>query len=154
MDTRRKVERLYVCAELFNGAFSRWLKVMFPPTLIGLSVAIILTTFVSIRFTNLPFFLYIVFPYVAVTLMLIIFWISYDAVVVTRSFEDVLAQLLSHDAAYLGQMGRKERTRVMKRARAMRPVNFPIGEFADFSMNFPFAVWDEILNQVLFLLSF
>ena len=154
MDTRRNAEHLYICAELFHQAFSRWVKVMFPPTLIGLSVTIILTTFVAIRYINLPLFPYIFFPYTAFTLMVIIFWISYDAVVVTRSFEDVLGQLLSYESAYLGKMSRTERVQLIKRARAMRSVTFPIGEFADVSISFPFAIWDEILNQVLFLLSF
>ena len=117
-------------------------------------LTMIVTTFVSIRYTELPIYYYVVFPNTAFTLMLIIFWLSYDGVLFTRASEDILSTLLSYEAPYVRQMPRAVRVQVMKRARAMRVIEFPIGEFADFSINLPITIWEEVLNQVLFLLSF
>ena len=74
------------------------------------------------------------------TLMLIIFWLSYDGVLCIRASEEILRQLLSYEAPYVLQMPRAERVKVMKRARVMRVIEFPIGKFADFSINLPIAI--------------
>ena len=37
--------------------------------------------------------------------------------------------------------------------KALRVTQIPFGEFADYSINLPDAIWDEILNQVVCLLS-
>ena len=154
LDRRAQVEQLYICYELYNRVCYVWMKFMLPPTICSVSIVIIVTTFVSIRYTELPFMYYIFFANTAFTLMLIIFWMSYDAVLITRDSEDILGQLLSYEAPYLRSMSRREKIEVLKRARAMRAVDLPIGEFADFSINLPVTIWEEILNQVLFLLSF
>ena len=154
MDVRAKVERLYICYELFNRINYTWLKFMLPPTIFGVSLTVIVTTFVSIRYTELPFMYYIFFANTAFTLMLIIFWLCYDALLITRDSEDIMSQLLSFEAPYLRSVSKAGRIRVMKRAKAMRVIEFPIGEFADFSISLPIVLWEEILNQVLFLLSF
>ena len=41
-----------------------------------------------------------------------------------------------------------------KRGKATRPLNYRIGEFMEFSLDVPMGIWDEILNQLVFLLSF
>ena len=154
MGRRARTERLYICWELYNRICCVWVKFMLPPTLFSVSLTIIVTAFISIRYTELPFMYYIFFANTAFTLLLIIFWISYDEVLITRDSEDVLGQLWSYEVPYLRSMPKRERTKIMKRSKAMRIIDFPIGEFADLTINFPVAVWDEILNQVLFLLSF
>ena len=154
MDHRAQVERLYICYELYSRVCNVWLKFMLPPTIFSVSLTIIVTSFVSIRYTELPFLFYILFPITAFTLMLIILWISYDAVCITRDSEDILRQLSASEAPYLRSTPRRAKAEIMKRVRAMRVVGFPIGEFAVFSIDVPIAVWEEILNQVLFLLSF
>ena len=154
LEVRAKVERVYICFELYNRVCYVWEKFMFPPTIFSVSLTIIVTGFVSIRYTGLPFMYYIFFPNTAFTLMLIIFWLSYDGVLLTRDFEDILGQLWSYEAPYLQSMPKIERTKVMKRAKAMRVVEVPIGEFADFTIMLPITIWEEVLNQILFLLSF
>ena len=88
-----------------------------------------------------------------IILLAIMFWQIYDVFLLTRDSEDIMRHLLSYDAPYLRPMPKALRTQVLKRAKAMRVLEFPVGEFADFNMNLPIAMWDEILNQVLFLLS-
>ena len=154
MESRTKVERLYICNELYHRICFAWGKFMLPFTLISVSLTVIWGTFVAIRYTMLPLYLYVVFPNTAVTLMLIILWVGYDLTAFTRDSEDVLGKLRSHQAPYLRSMPKGVRTGVMKRARAMRVIGFPIGDFADWTINVSIVIWDEILNQVVCLLAF
>ena len=101
MDRRAKVERLYFCLELYTRISCVWIKFMLPPTIFSMSLTIIVTTFVSIRYTDLPFMFYIFFPNTAFTLLLIIFWASIDIVLITRDSEAILGELLSYEASYL-----------------------------------------------------
>ena len=95
------------------------------------------------------------YPYPFGTLVLfVIFWISYDIMLVKRTAEDRISRFASHDGApYLGRISRQQRELVVKRAAAMKVLEFPIGDFADLSLDLPVMVWEEVLNQVLFLLS-
>ena len=154
MTSRAKVERLYICTELHSRISSVWLKFMLPPTIVSVSLAIIVSTFVSIRYTELPLCYYVYFPNSAFTLMVNIFWLGYDGVLITRDSEGILGQLRSSQAPYLRSVPKHVRTLVMKRVRAMRVLEFRVGDFANFSVNVPISIWDEILNQVVFLLSF
>ena len=114
MASRAKVERLYICSELYNRICCVWAKFMLPPTIFSVSLTIIVTTFVSLRYTELPFFLYIVYPNTAITFMFIIFYVSYDEVLITRDSEAILGQLWSYEALYLRSMPKSERTKIMK----------------------------------------
>ena len=153
MESRALVERMYTYVLHHNRVVQTWMKFMLPPTLSGVSLAVIITTFVSIRYTELPLIFYIFYPNTAFNLMLIIFWMCYDTVLVVRASEDVMGQLLSHDVEYLRHMPRAQRNQVLKRAKGMKFLEFPIGDFSEFSLNLPVNVWDEILNQVVFLLT-
>ena len=86
--------------------------------------------------------------------MLVVFWLCYDIVLLTRDSECMKAQLWSHEAPYARLTPKSEMTCAMKRAKALRVIEIPVGNFSDFSINLPIAIWDEIVNQVLFLLSF
>ena len=63
-------------------------------------------------------------------------------------------RLLDYEAEHLRGMTKKQRMNIMKRAQALRAVNFPTGPFAEFSLNVTINIWEEVLNQLLFLLSF
>ena len=153
LEQREKVEHMYICLELFNRICFPWIRFSWPLIIFSLSLGVIITAFVSIRFTSIPIYLYMIFPTTATILMAIMFWNLYDLLIVIRDSEDIMRQLWSYEAPYLRPMPNNLRTRVLKRAKAMRVLEFPVGEFADFNINLPIAMWDEILNQVLFLLS-
>ena len=153
-ERRKKAEQLYICITLFNRVFRVWCRFMIVPTLIGLTLCIIYTLYLTIRYTELPFLLYMVISTAGVTVLLIIFWVSYDVVLVKRTAEGIISKLSSHDGApYLKWMTRQERVAVVKRTTAMKVLEFPIGDFAEFSLGLPVLVWEEVLNQVLFMLS-
>ena len=127
---------------------------MFVPALIGMTVCIIYTLYLTIRYTELPLLLYVLCPTTGITILFLIFWVSYDVVLVKRTAEGIISRLASQDGApYLRRMSRQERIAVVKRATSMKPLEFPIGDFADFSLNLPVLVLEEVLNQVLFLVS-
>jgi len=151
--SRRRVERMYVELELFNRIVQEWIRYYFPTWLLGLSAAVIVATFLSIRYTEVPLMIYILFPYYASNIMLVIFWQSYDMLRVIRASEDILGSLWRHDAPYFRGMTRAKRVELMKRSKAMRPVAFPVAD-SEFSLNLPIGTWDEIINQILFFLSF
>ena len=46
-----------------------------------------------------------------------------------------------------------QREYLTRKARALRPFYFTIGQFSDMTFEGLVGVWDEILNQFLFLLS-
>ena len=54
---------------------NRVVPVWVPPAISPVSLAIILSTFVSIRYTEPPLIFYIVFPHNAFRLMLVDFWL-------------------------------------------------------------------------------
>ena len=152
LGSRQRLEQMYVQLEVFNRIGQVWIRFYFPPWLVTLATTVIIAAFFTIRFTQLPLFLYVFFPYIAVILMTLIFWQSYDMFCAIRTSEDVLAVLGRHEAPYFEHMTRAQRIEKMKRSKAMRPLVFPVAD-SDFSLNLPVSTWDEIINQTLFLLS-
>ena len=156
IESREHVELLYIHMELFNKIFQIWVRSMLPLSLLSASCAILIQLYITIRHTDIPLIVYAVMPTSASITMVIIFIVSYDIVLVMRSAEGTLLQLQSSDSDYLVQQFPNKRVRrgIVKRARAMRPISFPLGNFAEYSLTVPVYVWEEILNQLLFLLSF
>ena len=154
MESRALVERLYNYLQYHNRVLMNWVKLMSPLAISSVSLAVIVAAFISIRYTDqIPLYVYIFFPYIAFTLMLVIFWLCYDAVRIVRASQGVLSSLLTQDVEYMRGLSRVGRLEVLKRARAMKELECPIGEFTEFSLSLPVNVWHEIINQVIFLLS-
>ena len=152
MKSRRRLEKMYVQLETFNRIGQVWVRFYFPPFLVAASCAVILTSFVTIRYTELPLIVYVIFPYTAIIVMIIIFWQSYDMLRIIRASEHIMGGLWKHEAPYFHKMARAERIEMMKRSKAMRPLGFPVAD-SEFSLNLPIDTWNEIVNQTLFLLS-
>lgn len=43
---------------------------------------------------------------------------------------------------------------IVRKRKATRAMNFRLGDFMEFSLDVPIGIWDDILNQELFVLSF
>ena len=99
-----------------------WIRFYFPPWLFVLSLGVIITSAVTLRYRELPVIFYVVFPYVGSNLMLLIFWQCYDMLRVIRASEGVLRNLSQHHVPYLQGLARAERIQLIKRSRAMRPL--------------------------------
>ena len=101
MVVRAKVEHLYSCQELNSRVCCVGMKFMLPPTLLSMSLAIIVAAFISTRFTELSLHFYIIFPFRAFMGMFSIFWMTYDIVLITRDHEHIRGELLSHESTHL-----------------------------------------------------
>ena len=123
--------------------------------ILGLSTCFIVLMFVTIRDTELPTAIYCAFPIVGGFFMGIIFWVSYDAMMVKRASEEILGNLQSAAYThYLREVDSQDRKVFLKRTKALRPASFPIGNFGEVTFELPVIVWEESLDQLLVLLSF
>lgn len=112
---------------------------------------VVLCLYIPIKHPEIPAILSGSFFVVGLVTQGVIFWTSYDIVQVIRASEQVMGQLHSISSRnkqleYLRYFS--------KRSKALWPVNLPIGSFGKFSIEVPIIMWDEILNQLLFLLGF
>ena len=107
----------------------------------------------TIRRTELPLLLYPLFPYMTAIFTVIMFDICRDDVVSIRVSEDVLSRLRSTAMEYLKQMPVLEKLTMLKRAKALRHIYGNVGIVEEYTIDVPVGVWDEILNQILFLLT-
>ena len=77
----------------------------------------------------------------------------YDAVVARRSADGVLAGLQSRTSCFYARLERAEKIEFVRRARALPAVHLYIGEFNELTLDVAATTWDEVLNQLVFLLS-
>lgn len=156
MDSRKHAESLYGMMEVYTKIFQSWFKIMMPLCLLSSSCAILVQLYITVRHVNIPLIIYAIFPTAAVTIMTIVFILSYDVVTVGRIAESKLVELQNPDSEHLVRLfaSRKMRSDAVKRARAMRPITLSLGGFAEFSLSVPVYMWEEILNQLVFLLTF
>ena len=130
-----------------------WLEHMVAPILFSICSSIIILLYVTVRPSGLPFFVYIWFPLVAIVAMSIMSWVVYDAVRIKRTAEQVIGTLESRSEPFYRELSLVQRNELSRRARALRPVHLSVGNFADLSPEILANMWDEVLNQLLFLLS-
>ena len=154
MDGQAVVGRLYICLQIHLRVYSTWLKFQLPPTIFSLSVGVIITAFVSIRYTDLQFILYCFYVNTTCNLMLIVFWVCFDAIHIVRVSEDIIGRLQSGHEGHIRSLPRAVRIQVLKRAKILKRIKFDVGDFTELTLNLPMAMWEEIMNQVLLLLSF
>ena len=118
----------------------------------GTGVTVLL--YITFRPYGLPVLVYCWLPLLAVISMFIVTWQFYDAVVVKRSTDEVLSKLQSRTTGYYRTLlQRGEKTDFMRRCRALQPVRLAIGEFTEFTLEVAMNIWEEVFNQLLFLLS-
>ena len=132
---------------------------MLAPTLASVTGTIIVSFYVTIRHEDVPSVLIPAIVYTEVALLGIVFWMCDQMLSVKTTSEAVIAVLTSITAEQVGREnlnsnGRDLKKYIMRRAKATRAMNFRVGDFMELSLDVPIGVWDEILNQVLLLLSF
>ena len=146
-----KVYRLYRVMQLYNGIFMSWMKHVSTLALLSTNCALIVLLYVTIRPSDLPFFVYIWFPIVAVLLQITTGWLFYDAVVTKRSVAEIVENLDSFKARM--RMRPKYYAIMTRRLKSLRPPVITVGECAEVTLEVPVNIWDEVLNQLLFLLA-
>ena len=148
-----KLEWLYVCGQVYNTVLDVWYKLVVPPAFFNGGVTIVIASFLTMRYTHLPWYIYIIFPYVAVLFTVILFALCYDGILAMRESEESLSILRSRQKQYFLRLPLEERKAMMRRAKALRTTFFSVGNFTEFNMEVPIGVWDEIVNQLMFLLT-
>ena len=155
LEQRKELEFLYITLHLHSKTLHYYHMLIHFSNLTNLSAAAILCLYIPLRHQEIPALLRLSFPLVGIIVLIICFWWSYDVVLLIRASEEVLEKLKSFDHNWRENgISDIQRLRYLKRAKACRPVNIPIGTFGEFSLDVPVIMWDEILNQLLFLLSF
>ena len=153
LETRAKMENFYVRLQIFNKAYCVWWEWALPGALVSLSSTVILGLFVGIRHTELAWYLYWVYPTTGVVLLFQIFGFAYCVVCVQQDSEEIVEKLQSTASQSLAGLTLEDKRKVLKRSKAMTPLPFDINGFTNYSWAVPLAAWDEILNQLFFLLS-
>ena len=153
LDRWRKVEEMYRCMRLYNVLFMNWLYYVLGPVIMCICSVIVLLFYISARPSSLPPFIYYWIPFIAFGTFLVISWLWYDVVTMKREGEDMLEILQSRSHRFLWELEPHQRQFVYRKGRALRPPYLTVGQFSDMTFEGLVGVWDEILNQFLFLLS-
>ena len=147
------MERLYISGHIYNTILDVWYKLVVPPSLFDGGVIIVLASYLTMRHTDLPWYMYYWFPYLTVLFSVMMFALCYDGVVVIRSSEGTLGTLRSTEKQYFLRLPIEEKKSMIRRGKALRPAFFSVGNFTEFNMDVPIGMWDEMVNQLMFLLT-
>ena len=153
LESWMEAERHYRRMRLYNTIFMNWIKFMVVPALFAWCVGILFVLYVTCRPSGLPLLVYGSFPLIAGVSMIVITWLCYDAVLAKRGADEAKEKLQSRTAPYFQRLTQADKVLAMRRARAFQPVCVAFGEFAEVTLDVPVSIWDEVINQLLFLLS-
>ena len=135
---------------MYTKVVNVWFKFIAPNGLVNVGLAIVMGAYVSIRHTELPPLLYAYFPCATAVMAGVFFGLCYEGILIIRASEDTLGRFRSLENTATSQ---SERLAVSRRVKALRPAIFNVGDFTEFNMGVPIGVWDEIINQLVFLLT-
>lgn len=86
--------------------------------------------------------------------MVTITWLAYDCVSIKRAVEDIGWNLeLGLNRWQFRDMETRKKTVYSRMLKSLRPATLRLGSFTEATLEVPFNVWDEVLNQLLFLLE-
>ena len=148
-----KVYDLYRGMQVYNGIVMKWLKIMDVPALFGSCCGVTLLLYVTIRPSGLAALIYIWFPVVAVLLMVVVTWLCYDCVIIKRMAEEIAANLQMATKRRFLSNDKLIQKHCIRRVKSLRPVYLVVGDFSEMTLEFPMNMWDEVFNQLVFLLS-
>ena len=154
LESREEVERMFVCWQLCEKMARPWLKPHSVSIIVSVGCAATIYIFMAVKYTNLPTLLYSAVAIMGPGFLLLLAVRMYDCVIASQLSGGVLVdQLMNLTAPGLRNLPRKMQQELMKKSKAMRPIAFAVGSFTDVQYTVMMAIWEEVLNQVLFLLS-
>ena len=155
MEAHGQVEDLYVCLEIYAGILGDWARLTLPFAILGAVATVVGTMIVVVKYggPELPLVVYLLYPTVGGIIGFNMFSLFNEAVHVTRISEGIRTELLAQGLTLVqgAPDGKVTRAAVVKRVRALRPVTLPVGRFTHISFGLMCDVWDEIINQLVFL---
>ena len=128
--------------------------IMIVPGIFSTSSSIIIAIFVTVRYTEIPILIYKGAALIWFSFVIISIWFEFEVLTVIRSLEDIVQMLNNIDQPYFLQLPIKLRLYLSKSGKATRPAIFNIGDFTYYSIGVVKSMWDEIINQLIFLLTF
>ena len=149
-----ELERLYVCGQVYNTVLDIFYKLVVPPSLFKAGSAIVIAWYLTMRHIDMPWYIYSWFPYIGALFTVMTFALCYDGILVTRASEASLTTLRSTEMQYFLRLPIQERRAMIRRAKALRAAFFSVGNFTEFNIDVPISTWEEIVNQLFFLLTF
>ena len=153
-DSWMKLRRKYYLLQIYFCLCNSWVKFMIVPAILAICSSIVIALYISLRHTEIAILIYLAFVGVGVTLFILLFWFSFEVIAVIRSTEAIVATLNTRDQAYFLQLSPMEQRYLTKFGKTTRQAVFEIGDFVEYSIDCPIGYWDEILNQLIFLLTF
>ena len=153
IDDRLNLRHQYVKLQVHVTITNNWLMFMIVPTIVSVASGIIVCFYITIRHTELPIYSYAIYTYTGVNLSGLLFWRAYELIMTIRASEAIVSTLSSTTEQYYQESPAKQKLYIRKLIRPTRAIFFRIGIFMDFSLDVPVGIWDEILNQLLFLLT-
>ena len=157
LERRKVVESLYIAFQVQNKLYDDWFGPALFSILFSLGCAVVISLYFPLKHPDLPGFIILVFVTMAVFIMAVVFWLCFDEVTVIRNSEEVIAELqLRPQVSRFGEseFSVVQMERFLKRAKALRSFRISVGTFGDFNLEVPIIMWEEILNQLVLLLSF
>ena len=148
-----QAEHAYRSMRLYNVVYMNWIRTMVVPTLFALCSGVTILLYITFRPSGLPILVYCWFPVVAITVLFSVTWVCYDAVVIKRKADEAMGKLQLKAASLLRGRQLSHKKELIRRARALQPAYMAVGQFTEFTLEVPMNMWDEVLNQLLFLLS-
>lgn len=151
--TRTLLESLHSYGKVYERVLGNFVGFMVPIAIFGLSCCIIILLYHVIRYSELPLLIRIGCFYVAFTELFVMSTGCWDFFMLTRISGEVLWKLRMDTNDYILRLPRDKRGELLKRSRNVREWRVPVGFFTTFSLGIPVVIWEEILNQLIFLLS-
>ena len=152
-ESRRELEKLYITMQVYNKVLTKYVKFFLPLTIFTVSCAVILAIYITIRGRELPFLLYCIFPVAGASIIGLCNLNCMEIVKIKICSENIVSTLQSSTPPCLQQMMYIERLAALKRAKSMRPASFPVGDYGEVSYSLAVNTWEEVLDQLLLLLS-
>ena len=153
LDSWKKVERMCDSMRLFNILVMNWLYYFLGPIILGVCSGIVLMLYISVRQSGLPPMLHYCMLPLAFGTIMAVSWLWYDVVTMNREADVVIESLQSRSHRFLRDLEPSGRAHLFRKARALRSVHLTIGQFSDITLEGLVGIWDEVVNQLMFLLS-
>ena len=130
-----------------------WLQSALLPYLFCVGSSVVFMVYLVLRNQSLPRVVGLIMTYTAVVILVSIFIVSLDVMAIIQASEGVVQNLLSPQHGYYRDADPIVKAGLLKAARALRPIELPIGHFAKFDLGVTQVMYEEMLNQLLFLLA-
>ena len=151
---RKNVQRLFIHGQIYHGQLSEWFRVAAVPAYFGVSGAVILLLYGPFKYPDMiPGYMSTVSIYLAVILIANVVWPLLDVIKSTTASEEVMRKLQSKFTSKVEFMIVLEVGVHLKRSKALRSLGLPFGSFSNVTLGVPIVIVEEILNQLLFLLT-